>query len=79
MTNNGKFTPREMAILQLVAGGLCSGEIALKMGIAESTVKNRLTGIYRKLDVTTRIEAVLEGIRRGYVVVPGIRGVRDDR
>jgi two-component system nitrate/nitrite response regulator NarL len=79
MTNsNGKLTPREVEILQLAANGLCNGEIGLKLGIAESTVKNRMHVIFSKLDVCVRLEAVLEGIRRGYVVVPGIRRVRDD-
>jgi DNA-binding CsgD family transcriptional regulator len=80
MTNsNGKLTQREIEILQLAANGLCSNEIGLKMGIAGNTVKNRLNTIYRKMEVYTRIDAVLEAIRRGYVVVPGIALASDRR
>jgi DNA-binding CsgD family transcriptional regulator len=80
MTNsNGKLTPREIEILQLAANGLCSNEIGLRMGIAGNTVKNRLNTIYRKMEVYTRIDAVLEAIRRGYVVVPGIALASDRR
>jgi DNA-binding NarL/FixJ family response regulator len=79
MTNsNGKLTQREIEILQLAANGLCSNEIGLKLGTAGNTVKNQLSTVYRKLEVCTRLEAVLWAIRYGYVVVPGIRGVRDD-
>jgi hypothetical protein len=63
----------------LAANGLCNAEIGLKLGIAESTVKNRMHGIFSKLDVGVRIEAVFEGIRRGYVVVPGIALASDRR
>jgi DNA-binding CsgD family transcriptional regulator len=80
MTNsNGKLTQREIEILQLAANGLCSNEIGLRMGIAGNTVKNRLNTIYRKLEVSTRLEAVLEATRRGLVVVPGIALASDRR
>ncbi len=77
--NNGRLTPREVEILQLAANGMCNSEIGLKLGITESTVKNRMHGIFSKLDVYVRIEAVFEGIRRGYVVVPGIALASDRR
>jgi DNA-binding CsgD family transcriptional regulator len=80
MTNsNGVLTQREIEILQLAANGLCNGEIGLKLGIAENTVKNRMHDIFFKLDVGVRLEAVLEAIRRGYVAVPGIALASDRR
>jgi DNA-binding CsgD family transcriptional regulator len=76
---NGRITPREIQILQLTATGATNREVALRLGISPDTVKNRMGGIYRKLGTYTRLEAVLEGIRRGIVVVPGSRAVRHGR
>lgn len=49
---------REKQVLQLVAGGLTNGQIALRMCLAESTVKSHLSTAYRKLGVRSRREAV---------------------
>jgi DNA-binding NarL/FixJ family response regulator len=35
-------------------------EIAARLGITEQSVKNRLTSLYRKLGVTSRLELVLK-------------------
>ncbi|MGE4284333.1 MAG: LuxR C-terminal-related transcriptional regulator [Clostridia bacterium] len=52
------LTNRETQILELVVEGKTNREIALKLFIAEVTVRKNITAIYRKLDVTGRASAV---------------------
>ncbi|EHS55569.1 MULTISPECIES: response regulator [Paenibacillus] len=59
------LTEKEILILQSVARGLRSKEIAFDMGISERTVKAHLTNIYNKLGVDSRSEAVAVSLERG--------------
>ncbi|WP_025679538.1 response regulator [Paenibacillus polymyxa] len=59
------LTEKERNVLQSVAQGLRSKEIALDMGISERTVKAHLTNIYNKLSVESRSEAVVVALDRG--------------
>jgi DNA-binding NarL/FixJ family response regulator len=59
------LTPTEMRVLQLAAAGQTTLEIADELFVAEKTVKNHLTNIYRKLGVKNRSHAVSEGYRQG--------------
>ncbi|RJS62726.1 response regulator transcription factor [Priestia filamentosa] len=61
------LTPKEMTILQAVAHGSTSKEIAYDIGIAERTVKSKLTSIYNKLGVDSRTEAVAVAIQSGII------------
>ncbi|WP_243557758.1 response regulator transcription factor [Priestia megaterium] len=61
------LTPKEMTILQAVAHGSTSKEIAYDIGIAERTVKSKLTSIYNKLGVDSRTEAVVVAIQSGII------------
>jgi two-component system nitrate/nitrite response regulator NarL len=54
-----RLTPREQDILDAVLAGASNKVIAAKLGLTEQTVKNRLTSLYRKLGVTTRLELAL--------------------
>ncbi len=56
----------EMAVLRLVAQGDENPEIADKLGLAERTVTNRLSGIYQKIHVNTRTQAALYALRQGW-------------
>jgi DNA-binding NarL/FixJ family response regulator len=60
-----RLTPTEMRVLQLAATGQTTLEIADELFVAEKTVKNHLTNIYRKLGVKNRSHAVSEGYRQG--------------
>jgi len=64
---NSVITERELFVLQAVARGCTSKEIALDMGIAERTVKAHLTNIYSKLKVDSRSEAVAVAIEQGII------------
>jgi DNA-binding NarL/FixJ family response regulator len=59
------LTPTELRVLQLAATGQTTLEIADELFVAEKTVKNHLTNIYRKLGVKNRSHAVSEGYRQG--------------
>jgi len=59
------LTQTEMRVLQLVAAGQTTLEIADALVIAEKTVKNHLANIFRKLGVKNRSHAVSEGYRQG--------------
>lgn len=61
------LTTREREILQLVADGHSTTEIAQSLFISAKTVKNHLASIYAKLEARDRTEAVVSGVRRGIV------------
>jgi ATP/maltotriose-dependent transcriptional regulator MalT len=49
---------RELAVLELLADGCTNREISQRLFIAQGTVKAHVAGVYRKLDVHSRAEAV---------------------
>ncbi|ETT32935.1 MULTISPECIES: response regulator transcription factor [unclassified Paenibacillus] len=59
------LTDKELLILQLVARGFKSKEIAFDMGVTERTIKSHLTNIYSKLGVESRAQAVATAIEQG--------------
>ena len=65
-----QLSPRETQILELVAAGLSNKEIAADLGVTPPTVKNHVTSILRKLDVSSRTHAVTVGLRMGWIVNP---------
>ena len=60
---------REIEILDAIARGFSNKTIGSHFGISDQTVKNRLTGILRKLQATDRTEAVVVAIRHGWLDV----------
>ena len=63
-----RLTPRELAILRLVADGLGTSDIAARLYLGESTVKTHLNRIFRKLGVANRTQAVAEANKLGLLV-----------
>ncbi len=55
-----KLTPREEEILELLAKGYVTKEIADKLAVAPATVRFHLKHIYDKLHVRSRVEAVVK-------------------
>ena len=68
--NVAGLTDRELALLQLVANGLSNKEIAEELGLAESTVKNRLSILFQKLDVKDRTQAAIYAMTHGLAATP---------
>ncbi|MFB6523964.1 response regulator [Streptomyces sp. NPDC056401] len=66
-----ELTPREREIWQLLATGLDNAEIAADLDISVSTVKNHITGIFGKLGVRDRAQAVIAAYESGVVEVAG--------
>lgn len=64
-----RLTYREVEVLQLIGQGMSNQEIAQKLFLSEKTVKNHLTNIFRKINVTDRTQAVLYAIKHKIVVL----------
>lgn len=63
------LSDRESEILQLIAKGVSNSEAAKLLDLSKATIRTHLEHIYRKLEVTNRVEAVTEGIRKGLISV----------
>ncbi len=61
------LTPREKEILSLLVDGTGSHTIADKLFISYETVRNHLRNIYRKLQVTSKSQAVSKALRENLV------------
>lgn len=60
-------SPREEEVLQLIADGCSTTEVAQRLFVSQKTVKNHLASIYDKLDARDRTQAVLRAVRMGIV------------
>ena len=59
---------REREILALLADGLGNKQIAARLGISTNTVKTHLELLFEKLGVSSRAEAVAEGVKQGVLL-----------
>ena len=59
------LTSRELSVLRLVANGLSNRGIGAQLHLSETTVKFHVRNIMRKLDATSRAEAVYKATRNG--------------
>ncbi|HED04137.1 MAG TPA: response regulator transcription factor [Candidatus Fraserbacteria bacterium] len=59
------LTDREKDILGLVAQGADNHQIAKRLGIADKTVRNRLSVIFDKLHINNRTQAALYALKQG--------------
>lgn len=66
-SSQGGLTKREIEVLKLLAEGLFNKEIAYKLLISEKTVKNHVSNIFKKLDVSDRTQAAVYAIRNNIV------------
>jgi len=69
MSDDTRLTRRELDVLRLVASGLGNRAIAERLFISENTVKNHVRNIHEKLQVHSRLEAVLRATRDGLLDV----------
>ncbi|UDY22733.1 response regulator [Nocardioides sp. Kera G14] len=65
-----RLTERELEVLRLVAKGLNNREIAKQLFISENTVKNHVRNILEKLQLHSRMEAVMYAVREKLLDLP---------
>lgn len=61
------LTKREIEILAQVASGMFNKEIAVNLDISERTVKNHISNIFKKIDVSDRTQAAVFAIRNNII------------
>jgi DNA-binding NarL/FixJ family response regulator len=59
------LTPQQLVVLRLVTQGKTNRQIAQELGIKERTVRFHLEGIFNRLDVKNRAEAVAKAVQEG--------------
>lgn len=63
------LTRRELEVLKLLATGNYNKEIAEELGISERTVKNHVSNIFKKIEVTDRTQAAVFAIRNNLIMI----------
>ncbi len=61
------LSSRQTEILQMIADGLSTKQVARELGITQKTVHNHLNAIYRRLDTQSLTHAVLSAVRLGII------------
>ena len=62
-----RLTEREIEVLKLVARGMNNRDIAKELFISENTVKNHVRNILEKLQIHSRMEAVMIAVRENLI------------
>ena len=75
---SGQLTPREIEILRLAAKGMSNKDIAGELFLGLRTVKAHLTNIFNKMGCGCRTDAVIRGLREGYITLDDIPGGESD-
>ena len=65
-----KLTEREAEVLELMAHGQDNAQIAARLGLSASTVRNHITSLFDKLQVTNRAQAIVLAREAGYARRP---------
>jgi two-component system, NarL family, response regulator LiaR len=60
------LSDRELEVLKLVAKGMSNRDIAQKLFLSVRTVQAHMGNIFNKLDITSRTEAILYGLKKGW-------------
>ncbi|MGB0389248.1 MAG: response regulator [Ardenticatenaceae bacterium] len=66
-----ELSRREWEVLRLLARGLPNAEIARRLHLSEGTIRNYVSGIFAKLDVSDRTQAAVLALRHGLVDLRG--------
>lgn len=61
------LTPKEAEVLSHVAAGRTDDETAVALGISRNTVDTHMRHIFLKLEVNSRVTAVVKGIMLGLI------------
>lgn len=73
-----RLTPRQREILELIASGLSTAEVARELTLSPETVRNHLRNASRELRAHTRVEAIATAQRLGLLAAPVLRPQRPD-
>jgi len=73
LVGGGRLSPREVEVLEFLARGLSTREVAARLSITEKTVRHHVEHIYDKLGVSTRAAAVVAAIGEGRLGEPPAR------
>jgi DNA-binding NarL/FixJ family response regulator len=68
--SNLRLTERELEVLRLVAKGLNNRDVAKQLFISENTVKNHVRNILEKLQLHSRMEAVMYAVKEKLLDLP---------
>ena len=68
----GILTQREVEILRLAAKGMSNKDIANALFLSVRTVKAHLTNIFNKMGCGCRTDAIVKGLREGYIALDDI-------
>ena len=73
-----QLSDREMEILKLAAKGMSNRDIADRLFLSVRTVKAHLSNIFGKIDVASRTEAIVKGVREGWLTLEDISDEEGD-
>jgi DNA-binding NarL/FixJ family response regulator len=62
-----ELSAREAEVLKLIAEGLANKQISARLHLSEKTVKNHVSRIFSKLNISARTQAAVHAIRAGIV------------
>jgi NarL family two-component system response regulator LiaR len=63
------LTDRDTEVLRLLAKGHSNPQIASELNLSRRTVQSHLRNIFNKLKVDSRTQAVIEGLKKGYLIL----------
>ena len=63
------MTRRELDVIKLIAQGLYNKEIADELSISEKTVKNHVSRLFKKINVSDRTQAAVYAIKNNIVTI----------
>ena len=66
------LTPKETAVLQLLARGESNKDIAAEQGVSEATVKTHVSRLLSKLGLDSRTQAALYALKYGIASLEGV-------
>jgi PAS domain S-box-containing protein len=67
-----RLTPRQLEILNLIASGLSTAEVARELTLSTETVRNHLRNALKELHAHTRVEAIATARRLGLLAAPAL-------
>lgn len=69
---SSSLSPQEVELLRLGAKALSNADIAEELSLSERTVQSYFSGVFDKLGVGSRLEAVLKALKEGWITMDDI-------